>query len=192
MRTAARIVGRATTLAALACAFGTPAGAQSTLVERQSKVEAAFLRNFARYVSWPAQAFADDSGPWNVCVIDDNHFDASLEQTFQGRQEQGRPFAVRRAVSPEALPSCHIVFVGGVSPAQRRAALTQVRGRPVLTVGNTPDFLAEGGVVRLLAGERIEMSINLDQARRASLGIPAKLLEVSNEVIENGSLRRLR
>jgi hypothetical protein len=36
------------------------------------------------------------------------------------------------------------------------------------------------------------MSINLDQARRASLGIPAKLLEVSNEVIENGSLRRLR
>ena len=179
-------------LAPLALAVGMAAGAQEPLVERQSKVEAAFMRNFARYVSWPSQAFPDDKGPWNVCVIDENHFDASLEQTFQGRIEQGRPFAVRRAVPLEALASCHIVFVGDVAPAVRRAALAQTRARPVLTVGNTPDFLAEGGVVRLLAGERIEMSINLDQARRASLGIPAKLLEVSREVVENGSTRRLR
>lgn len=188
----AGFAGRSATLAVLAWALGLPAVAQPPLVERQSKVEAAFLRNFARYVSWPPQAFVDESGPWQVCVIDDNHFDASLEQTFQGRLEQGRPFVVRRAVLPEALATCHIVFVGGVSAALRRTALTQLRSRPVLTVGNTPDFLAEGGIVRLLAGERIEMSINLDQARRASLGIPAKLLEVSNEVVENGSIRRLR
>lgn len=185
-----RTACRYATLAAMA--LGIPAAAEPALVERQSRVEAAFLRNFARYVSWPAQSFPDDKGSWNVCVIDENHFDASLEQTFQGRVEQGRAFTVRRAVPVEAVPSCHIVFVGDVSPALRRAALAQTKARPVLTVGNTPEFLAEGGVVRLLAGERMEMSINLDQARRASLGIPAKLLEVSNEVLENGNLRRLR
>lgn len=183
---------RAFTLAALALAFGMAAGAQEPLVERQSKVEAAFMRNFARYVSWPSQAFPDEKGPWNVCVIDENHFDASLEQTFQGRVEQGRPFAVRRAVAPDAVASCHIAFVGDVTPAVRRAVLAQTKTHPVLTVGNTAEFLAEGGIVRLLPGERIEMSINLDQARRASLGIPAKLLEVSREVVENGSIRRLR
>lgn len=177
---------------ALALAFGGAGGAQTPWVERQSRVEAAFLRNFARYITWPAQAFADGSTPWNVCVVDENHFDASLEQTFQGRTEQGRPFTVRRAVAPVAVGSCHIVFVGDVGPAVRQAVLAQARARPVLTVGNAPEFLADGGVVRLLPGERIEMSINLDQARRASLGIPAKLLEVSKEVVENGSLRRLR
>ena len=184
--------GRTIALVVLAWALGTAAAAQGPLVERQSRIEAAFLRNFARYVTWPARAFADDSVPWSVCVIDDNHFDASLEQTFHGRLEQGRPFAVRRAVAPEALGSCHIVFVSATNAAARRATLAPLRGLPVLTVGNAPEFLAEGGVVRLLPGERIEMSINLDQARRVSLGIPAKLLEVSNEVVENGSTRRLR
>ncbi|KQV96533.1 hypothetical protein ASC91_03025 [Pelomonas sp. Root1237] len=184
--------GRSVALAALACVLGPLAGAQAPLVERQSRVEAAFMRNFARYVTWPSRAFADGTMPWNVCTVDENHFDASLEQTFQGRLEQGRPFTVRRAVSPEALASCHIVFVGAISSSARRAALAQLSGLPVLTVGNAPEFLSEGGVVRLLPGEHIEMSINLDQARRASLGIPAKLLEVSSEVVEHGSLRRLR
>jgi hypothetical protein len=184
-------LARSLTLA-LALAVGMASGAQTPLVERQSRVEAAFLRNFARYVAWPSQAFADGNTPWNVCIVDENHFDASLEQTFQGRTEQGRPFTVRRGVSPMAVGTCHIVFVGDVGSAVRQTVLAQARTRPVLTVGNSPEFLADGGVVRLLAGERIEMSINLDQARRASLGIPAKLLEVSREVVENGSTRRLR
>jgi hypothetical protein len=44
----------------------------------------------------------------------------------------------------------------------------------------------------LLIGERIEMSINLDQARSVSLTIPAEMLEVSREVVENAAVRRLR
>ena len=70
--------------------------------------------------------------------------------------------------------------------------LRRVRDMPVLTVGSADDFLAEGGVIRLQPGERMEMSVNLDQARSASLGIPTKLLEVSRDVMENGVLRRLR
>jgi hypothetical protein len=59
-------------------------------------------------------------------------------------------------------------------------------------VGDAPEFLDEGGIVRLVARERIEMSINLDQARAASLSIPTKMLEVSREVLENGTLRGAR
>lgn len=59
----------------------------------------------------------------------------------------------------------------------------------MLTVAGAPDFLQEGGIVRLSAGERIEMGVNLDEARRASLVIPAKMLEVAKEVIDNGVQR---
>ena len=67
-----------------------------------------------------------------------------------------------------------------------------MKNKPVLTVSNAPDFLSEGGVIRLLPGEHIEMGVNLDQARSASLVIPTKLLEVSSDVVENGALRRRR
>jgi hypothetical protein len=76
--------------------------------------------------------------------------------------------------------------------AQRRATLRRLKDKAVLTVGNADDFLADGGVIRLVPGERMEMSVNLDQARSASLGIPTKLLEVSQYVVENGTLRKLR
>jgi len=168
------------------------AAAQAPVEEARSKVEAAFLRNFARYVSWPPQAFEGDRSPWTVCVLGEDPFGDSLPEVLRGRVEQGRPFEIRRAEALEALPACHILFVAIANPAQRRSVLRRVKDMPVLTVGNASDFLAEGGVIRLQPGERMEMSVNLDQARSASLGIPTKLLEVSRDVVENGVLRRLR
>jgi hypothetical protein len=162
------------------------------LALQRGRIEAAFLRNFARYVSWPAAAFANERTPWTVCVVGDGHFDDGLENTFEGRTEQGRRFEIVRAVATSELPSCQIVYIGLEAATQRRAALATYRRQPVLTVGNAAEFLQEGGIIRLLAGERIEMSINLDQARAVSIVIPAKLLELAREVLENGLMRRLR
>lgn len=166
--------------------------AQDRAAEKPARVEAAFLRNFARYVTWPTRAFASEHSPWFVCVLGSGHFDSALESTFQGRTEQGRTFEVVRAARLDQLPACQIVFVDLPLAAERRAALAELKKHPVLTVGQAPEFLDEGGVIRLLAGERIEMSINLDQARAAALTIPSKMLEVSREVVENGTLRRWR
>jgi hypothetical protein len=157
-----------------------------------ARVEAAFLRNFARYVTWPARAFASEQSPWLICLLGRNQFDNALEETFQGRMEHGRAFEVVRVARLEQLPACQIVFVDLPLATERRAALAELKKQPILTVGRAPEFLEEGGVIRLLAGERIEMSINLDQARAAALTIPSKMLEVSREVVENGALRRWR
>jgi hypothetical protein len=160
--------------------------------EQRSRVEAAFLRNFARYVVWPPSAFAGDQAPWAVCIFGDDPFGSVLEQTFQGRTEKGRSFAVVRKVSVEQLNGCQIAYFGGANAARHRAALELLRRMPVLTVGQSPEFLAEGGIIRLTAGERIEMSVNLDQARAASLTIPTKMLEVAHEVVDQGVTRRWR
>lgn len=167
------------------------AAAQDRAVER-TRVEAAFLRNFARYVSWPARAFAGEQSPWSVCILGENHFGGALEETLQGRTEQGRGFEIVRVATLERLPACQIVFVDLPQATERRAALRELKKRPVLTVGHAAEFLDEGGIIRLTASEHIEMSINLDQARAASLTIPSKMLEVSREVVDNGVLRRLR
>jgi hypothetical protein len=168
------------------------ATAQDAATEQRSKVEAAFLRNFARYVTWPSGAFASERSPWLVCILGESPLDDSLDKTLQGRMEQGRAFEVVRLRAGDRLPACHIIWVGNDGGGKRRAVLSELRSKPVLTVGNAPDFLDDGGIIRLLAGERIEMSINLDQARAVSLVIPSKMLEVSREVLENGSMRKLR
>lgn len=172
--------------------LGAAGQAQAPAVEPRGRVEAAFLRNFARYVTWPPAAFAGERAPWSVCILGEDHFGDALEQTFQGRTEQGRAFTVLRAGALEQLPGCQIVYVGYPSAARRRAALEALGRQPVLTVGQAPEFLQEGGIIRLAGGERIEMGINLDQARAASLTIPAKMLEVARDVVDNGVQRRWR
>src|SRR5512147_2223822 len=50
-------------------------------VEDPYKVEAAFLRNFARYVTWPAGAFAHARSPWRVGILGRDPFGDVLEKT---------------------------------------------------------------------------------------------------------------
>lgn len=157
-----------------------------------NEIKAACLRNFAHYVTWPASAFTPGDSHWNIAILGDDPFGDILEKTLKGRTEQERPFAIFRADTLDKLPSSQIVFVAYKDAAKRRAVLNQLKDRPVLTVGDAPDFLREGGIIRFQVTDRVEMSINLDQARAVSLTIPTKLLEVSHRVLRNGVESKLR
>jgi hypothetical protein len=159
---------------------------QELVVRNPYKVEAAFLRNFAHYVNWPTQAFSQDDRSWYVCVLGPDPFGDILETILEGRTEQGKPFAVFRTERLEELPSCQILFIAYAETRRRRSVLQTLRDRPVLTVGEAPEFLDEGGVIRLDVGERVSMSINLDQARSSNLKIQTKMLEVARTILENG------
>ena len=156
------------------------------------KVEAAFLRNFAHYVTWPSEAFGDAATPWRICVLGSDPFSEILETTLQGRTEQGRSFQVFRADSLNDLPPCQILYVALADSDRRRAVLAQLRDKPVLTVGEAASFLREGGIIRLQQRKTVEMSVNLDQARAAALKIQTRMLEVTAEVVENGVTRKTR
>ncbi len=156
------------------------------------RVEAAFLRNFAHYVTWPPQVFDKSDTPWQVCILGPNPFHDFLEHTFAGRTEQGRSFKIIHTENLDALPPCHIVFITFHDPAKRRAALAKLNGKPVLTVGEAADFLKEGGIIQFQVGNRVSMSVNLDQANSSDLNIQTKMLEVSEQVIEKGRLRKMR
>lgn len=160
--------------------------------ENPYKVKAAFLRNFAHYVSWPYQAFADNASPWAIGILGPDPFGDILEKTFEGRTEQGRPFVLFRSERLEDLPPCQIVFVSYQDAGKRRVALNALKAKSVLTVGDAPEFLQEGGVIRFQVSDRVSMSINLDQARAVLLVIQTKMLEVANDVLENGAVRRVR
>lgn len=160
--------------------------------ENPNKVKAAFLRNFARYVTWPTNSFEDAHSSWRIGVLGSDPFGVTLEAALRGRTEQGRPFEVFRAAALGGMPPCHIVFVTEKETEKRRAALTVLREKAVLTVGESPGFLREGGIVRFQVGKRVEMSINLDQARSVSLKVSSQMLEVSREVLENGAIRKVK
>jgi hypothetical protein len=156
------------------------------------RVKAAFIRNFARYVIWPSHVFSDEHSPWKVGILGADPFGDILEKTFKGRKEQERSFEIYRAETLDKLPPCQIIIITYKNAAKRRSTLVELKNRPVLTVGDTPDFLQEGGIICFQVGDYVTMSVNLDQARSVSLKIQTKMLEVAREVVENGTVVRRR
>lgn len=94
----------------------------------------------------------------------------------------GRPVEVRRLRRASEARECNVLFVAGPARATQEA-LAQLRGSSTLTVGDSPEFAHEGGVIRLyLVDDRVRFEINVDAAERAHLTISSKLLVLAHVV----------
>ena len=164
---------------ALVIAATTVVRPQDTSLEY--RVKAAYLYNFVKFVEWPASAAA---GPLTICVTGRNPFGPALADTVRGESVDGRPLAVRAVTEPDA--QCQVLFVPRDTAAA--AALQAARGMPVLTVGEAPGFLSQGGVINfVIEGGKVRFDINQDAAMRAELKISSRLLRLARTTDTRGA-----
>ena len=152
--------------------------AQDASLEYQ--VKAAYLYNFVKFIEWPETA---RTGPLTICTAGGNPFGAALDDIVRGESIDGRPIAARTIEASQ--PGCDVVFVprGVVAAEYLRAA----RAAPVLTVGESPDFIAQGGIVNfVLDAGMIRFEIDRDAAGRAGLQISSRLLRLAREPERRG------
>ena len=156
-----------------ALVLAAPAVLRAQEVPLEYRVKAAYLFNFAKFVEWPD---AGATGPITICVAGRNVFGDALADTVKGETINGRPLAVRLILEPQ--PGCHIVFVprGAAASAYLRSARTS----PSLTVGESPDFIEQGGIVNFTReGANVRFEIDSDAAERAGLRISSRLLRLA-------------
>ena len=162
-------------------------GAPGTLADTQSfseyQVKAAFLYNFARFVEWPADAFPDARTPILLGILGDDPFGGALEQTVKGKTVNGRELVLRRLTRVEDLKGFHMLFVSSSEARHLPQILESLRGKCVLTVGETEGFAQAGGVINFTLEEnKVHFEINLNTAERAHLKISSKLLALAKVV----------
>src|SRR5437879_1124996 len=68
-------------------------------VSKAYQIKAAFLYNFAKFVEWPAQSFADANSPIIIGTYCPDAFAATLEQVVKDRKVNGRTLVVRKLES---------------------------------------------------------------------------------------------
>lgn len=157
---------------------------------REYDVKAAFLLNFARFIEWPAAAFADARSPINVCVFEPNPFGNALKQTLQGETANGRSLVVRDVDGIPGLAGCHLLFVPAAETEVHALRLLSTTDNWTVTVGESRRFLSLGGAVNLfLDGTRVRFSVNLRPIQRRDIRISARLLQVASEVQDGGAAR---
>lgn len=163
-------------VAGVAVCAPSPGHAQSDL---EWKVKAAFLYNFAKFVTWPADKFASTQSPIEICVLEPDPFGATLDETVHGKSVDGRPLVVRRASRIDSLRSCHLLYADGAGEERLAQMFSQLAPHAVMTV-HSGGVALSGGVARFfLEDRRVRFEINAAAAERAGLQLSAKLQSVA-------------
>ena len=164
---------RAGALAAAACTAALAPGVNAEEPSLEYRVKAAYLYNFAKYVEWPEVTIEPSL---TICVAGRNPFGSILAETVRGETIANRDIVVRSIADPDG--TCNVIFVPqGTSAGE---FLRAARSTPVLTVGETPDFIAQGGIVRFVVDEgKVRFEIDPDTAAKAGLRISSRLLQLA-------------
>lgn len=147
------------------------------------EVKAAMLYRSAKFIDWPATAFADERTPFALCVMGD----ADVLRAFaslQGRAIGQRTVAVRRITGDVMdLRQCHAAFIAREHTKDIDYAIEKLRGLPVLTASEIDGFAARGGMLELTAkDQRVRFSFNLPASKTAGLVVSSQLLKLATVV----------
>jgi hypothetical protein len=152
-------------------------------VSGEYDVKAAFLYNFAKFVEWPAQVYKTPSDPIVICVLGENPFGRALEDAVMGKSVEGRKLVVRQVHDGKQSGDCQILFICASEKKHWRSILEEVKTSGILTVGETEEFTASGGVISFkLEDGKVRFLINTDAAEQAKLRISSKLLSLAQIV----------
>ena len=159
--------------------FTTPAWAQPVT---EQDLKAVFLYKFTNFVEWPSTAW-QESEAFRFCVAASKEMTAIIERTMKDETVNGRAVETRSITAPEDVRRCHLLFIGRTESAREPALLAAVRELPVLTVGESEDFLTNGGAIGFVLVEgRVRFDINVEHAKRGGLGMSSRLLQVARKL----------
>jgi hypothetical protein len=147
-------------------------------------LEAAFLVNFAQFVQWPPDTFAQTDTPIVVGILGDDPFGPILDKIAAGETIQNRKLVIKRSRQVKDLKNCQMLFIGKSERARLRKIFVSLGKASVLTVGETDGFTQQGGVTHFyVQGNRLRFEVNLEAARRKGLKISAQLLDLGPETV---------
>jgi YfiR/HmsC-like len=169
-------------LAALLSAAASPRAVGEHAVNEYD-MKAVYLYNLAMFVEWPAQAFKSANDPITICILGQSPIQIALAEAVNGESIDNRKLVVRLVSGVEQANQCQLLFIASSERKRLRSILQDPKIAGALTVGETEDFLAQGGAINFKReGNKVLLEINLDAVEQQKLRISSKLLNLARIV----------
>lgn len=162
-----------------------PLAIQSSSAEslKEYELKAAFIYNFTKFIEWPPESLPITNTSFVVGVAGFSPTTVELKKIAHDRKIGGRDLVVIDVKTPAALGNVQILLIPAAEDSRLKGWLASVRGRPVLTIGESEAFAQQGGMINFLrAEEKIRFEIYMDQVDAASLKVSAQLQKLARIV----------
>ncbi|MCD4688925.1 MAG: YfiR family protein [Desulfuromonadaceae bacterium] len=159
----------------------------------EQQVKTAILYNFAKFVTWPEEAFTDDSSPLIIAILGDDPLHKRID-SLEDKKIGNRSIAIHhwsRHDLKRRKKVCQILYVAASERKRLTEILTTIAAKPILTVSDLPGFAEKGGTLNFEKKHKnIRFAINLDACNQAGLNISSKLFPLATTIIKDGQLRQ--
>jgi hypothetical protein len=171
-------------LLAVCTAWVFPGDVFSQAVSQEYQMKARYLRRIPSFVEWPPSAANTSKAVFQMCTLGDYPFRTRLAQEVGSVTVSGRRIALRWVHKEQKLDGCEVIFFSRSEAKHYGKILEGLKGKSVLTVGESEGFLEAGGMVELsFENDRLQMEVNLVAARSANLKVDARLLAMAKRVV---------
>lgn len=144
------------------------------------KVKAGCLYNFARYVTWPDEAFAQPDSPIIFAVLGEDPFGDILDATLDGKSIGGRPTKLLRLTDAASVAGVHVLYVSTSEESGLDELGPQLGKSHTFCVSDLESYADNGGVARFyLRLGKVAFEINVDEADRRGLVVSSQLLKLA-------------
>lgn len=164
---------------------------------KEYQIKAAFLYNFIQFVDWPKEKVADSNQPIIIGIIGKDPF-GSVFESLKSKKIKGKGVVIRRLKTFKELKKngkledkinelkkLHVLFICSSENKNLKQIIDLIKTDNILTVGETDDFLENGGIINFVLEEKkVRFEINLDAANTSNLKISSQLLRLAEKVIQ--------
>jgi hypothetical protein len=141
------------------------------------EVKAAYVFYFAKFVSWPEDAFRDKNSPLTIGVFGNDEFGSLLETIVKGKTIQEHPISIRFLKKPADFRSCHLLFISASEVKRMKQIAEDLGVLPILTITEADTGSQAKGVMNLFLEEgKVQFEVDTNGAARARLQISSKLM----------------
>lgn len=159
-----------------------PSALHADEITQEYQLKAAFLVNFAKFITWPPQAFPPGRQEFVLCIVGSNPFGAALSG-IENKTVGGRTIRVVQAESLKNIPPCHLLFVSRSEEANLGQLGSGAGQRAIVTVSDIAGFVKAGGHIEFLTrGSRLSFAVNLSAMKEQGIQASASLLDLAATV----------
>lgn len=146
----------------------------------QYDVEGAYLLDFGKFTQLSIGSQALRRATFDICIVGRDWIGPDIDKLAANDTVDGRTVRVLHGIDPSHARTCAIALISTHAADAIREDLDMLSNADVLTVGDSPDFLNDGGMIQfVIEKNHVRFAVNLDAVRKAHLVLSSQLLRVA-------------
>lgn len=148
----------------------------------EAQLKAAYLYNFAKFITWPENAFDDATAPFVIGLFDAEEM-KKFADLLTAKKIRNRPVVIKHFTSLNNISDCHILYLGSLETNAEKTLLKKLETKPVVSVADSNHFAEHEGIIQFIPVRgRLRFIINLANANAAGVRIDSQLLSLAIDV----------